>query len=168
MNICSLYLCGEKALSGMSPRRKRARKILNPPGIKALTPQTRGGGVLNEEPVVLLLEELESIKLCDYEAMSHHEASQLMGVSRPTFTRIYASARKKVATAFVEVRELIVEGGSVYYDSDWFQCQGCGCNFNHNDAMPPPSVCPLCGSHRIRNAVESENVEIDHHQKSVL
>ncbi len=135
------------------------RKILGPPAIKGLLPRRRGGGVVNSEPVVMLLEEYESIKLCDYDLMNHNEASQIMGVSRPTFTRIYSSARQKVAKAFVEVSEIIVEGGKVYYDSEWFQCEECGCDFNHHDKMTTPEKCPLCGSSKVKNIVSNENCE---------
>ncbi len=137
----------------MSPRNKRIRKILRPPALKSLTPKSRGCKSVNVEPVMLLLEEFEAIKLCDYDLINHNEASVLMGVSRPTFTRIYSSARKKVATAFVEIREIIVEGGKVCYDSDWFQCDNCGCDFNHNNKTVLPTKCPLCGNSKISNIV---------------
>jgi predicted DNA-binding protein (UPF0251 family) len=135
----------------MSPRRKRMRKIFGPPAIKGFRPQRRGGGSIDKVPVILLLEEYEAIKLCDYDLMNHLEASEIMGVSRPTFTRIYASARQKIAQALVEVKEIVVEGGKVYYDSEWFECDDCSCNFNHQELSSKPGACPLCGGSNIRN-----------------
>ena len=38
--------------------------------------------------------------------MHHTEAARLMGISRPTFARIYESARRKIAQALVETREI--------------------------------------------------------------
>ncbi|PLX09884.1 MAG: hypothetical protein C0596_00975 [Marinilabiliales bacterium] len=100
------------------------------------------------------------MKLCDYDLLNHNEASQIMGVSRPTFTRIYSAARQKVAQSFVEVREIIVEGGKVYYDSEWFVCKTCGCDFNHHDKSSGPKSCPLCGSSDLGN-VATTNIDDD-------
>jgi hypothetical protein len=50
-----------------------------------------------------------------------------MGVSRPTYIRIYASALQKIAKAFVEGRLIFIEGGKVYFDSDWYRCNTCEC-----------------------------------------
>jgi hypothetical protein len=69
-----------------------------------------------------------------------------MGVSRPTFTRIYASARQKIANAFVEGKQISIEGGKVYFDSDWYQCQSCGCYFNNPEKDIKVEACPLCGA----------------------
>jgi predicted DNA-binding protein (UPF0251 family) len=124
-----------------------------------LRPHRRGGGQVRSEPVVLLLEEYESIKLCDYDLMNHNEASQFMGVSRPTFSRIYSRARQKVAKSFVEVREIIVEGGKVYYDSEWFECKNCGCDFNNSDMFSKSVKCPLCGSDEIINITADEDIK---------
>jgi predicted DNA-binding protein (UPF0251 family) len=144
----------------MSPRIKRTRKIFGPPAIKGLKPSCRGGGITKNKPVFLFLEEYESIKLCDYDLLNHNEASKAMGVSRPTFSRIYSAARQKVALAFVEVREIVVEGGKVYYDSAWFICNSCGCDFNHHNLEMNPDNCPLCGSNDISNLTSKEISEV--------
>ncbi len=141
----------------MSPRRKRIRKIYGPPSIKALRPNRRGGGAIKTDPVILLLEEYESIKLCDYDLLTHNEASQIMGVSRPTFTRIYSAARQKVAKSFVEVREIIIEGGKVYYDSEWYKCDICGSEFNHSVSISDKIICPLCGNTNVKNIIYNQD-----------
>lgn len=135
----------------MSPRIKVLRKVSNPPIIKGFrpygeNPEKSGGGTIQ-----LLYEEYESLRLCDYERFNHHQASLLMGVSRPTFTRIYASALQKIATAFVEGRQISIEGGKVYFDSDWYHCQKCGCYFNNPEKDQGVENCPLCGSRKINN-----------------
>jgi predicted DNA-binding protein (UPF0251 family) len=104
------------------------------------------------EPVFLLFEEYEAIRLCDYEGNNHSEASAIMSVSRPTFTRIYAEARRKMASALVEGRSLVIEGGKVFYDSDWFRCRSCGCYFNNPEKMQEVHNCPLCGSGEVEEA----------------
>lgn len=104
-----------------------------------------------KEPVMFLYEEYEALRLCDYDMFNHQQAAEAMAVSRPTFTRIYSSARRKLATSFVEGRKIILEGGKVYYDSDWHKCDKCSCFFNNPDMETSPENCPLCGSDMIKN-----------------
>ncbi len=61
-------------------------------------------------PVVLELDELEALRLCDAEGLTQEEAGQSMGVSRGTVQRLLASARKKVAAAITEGRALVIRG----------------------------------------------------------
>lgn len=51
------------------------------------------------ERVSLKFEELEALRLADLEGLSQSEASSGMGVSRHTFGRVLASARKKSRAA---------------------------------------------------------------------
>lgn len=133
----------------MAPRARIFRKILNPPPMKGFKPY---GHIVNEkvsEPVLIHFEEYEAFKLCDYDMYNHHQASVIMGVSRPTFTRIYASVRKKVAKAFAESRQISIEGGKVYFDSDWYSCESCRCYFNNPQRNIEIANCPLCKSEKI-------------------
>lgn len=130
----------------MSPRPSKSRKILNPPSLKGFKPYGNELKQAEESPVFLLYEEYESIRLCDYEGINHVEASALMNISRPTFTRIYAVARGKIARAFVEARQIVIEGGKVYFDSEWSFCRDCQCFFNNPDKTREITHCPLCGS----------------------
>ena len=57
----------------------------------------------------LELRELEALRLCDAEGLDQAEAGQRMGVSRGTVQRLLGSARRKVATALVESRALVIE-----------------------------------------------------------
>jgi predicted DNA-binding protein (UPF0251 family) len=134
----------------MSPRIKKSRKVLSPPPVKGFKPY--GGTVSGDNPpetVYLHFEEYEALRLCDYDMYNHHEASLFMGVSRPTFTRIYGAARQKIAQSFVEGRPISVEGGKVYFDSDWHHCSGCGSYFNNPEKEIAPEKCPLCNSNQI-------------------
>jgi uncharacterized protein len=156
MNNSSLSLYRTKDHK-MSPRRKRLRKVLNPPVIKGFKPygldvESRDGSVVN-----MHYEEYEAIRLCDYDMHNHDAASLMMGVSRPTFTRIYAAARQKVARAFVEGSRISIEGGKVYFDTDWYHCRGCRCYFNNPEKEEAVQSCPLCGDSKIAE-VEVDNV----------
>ena len=56
--------------------------------------------ILESEPtkeVSIDFEEYEALNLCDYELLNQAEAARLMKISRPTFTRIYESVRRKIA-----------------------------------------------------------------------
>ena len=75
--------------------------------------------------------------------MNHLEASRLMGVSRATFARIYESARRKIARALVETREIRSVFGNAVLDKSWYECNSCHARFTipltvHNQK------CPMC------------------------
>lgn len=59
------------------------------------------------------LDEFEAIRLVDYEGLGQAKAAELMGISRPTVTRIYASARRKIAEALTQGKAISIEGGPV-------------------------------------------------------
>ncbi len=112
-------------------------------------------GTTNESlSVVMNLEEYESIRLSDFDLHGQMKAAELMQVSRPTFARIYESARRKVALAFMEGRPIVFEGGKVYFNSEWHSCNSCGCWFNHPEKEKELKNCPLCGSSEIEQIKE--------------
>ncbi len=59
------------------------------------------------------LDEFETIRLLDYQGLDQEKVAELMGISRPTVTRIYASARKKIAQALTEGKAICIEGGPI-------------------------------------------------------
>jgi uncharacterized protein len=137
------------------PRPKRIRKMTNPPHFKGYKPIGIEG---DNEPVTLNFEEYEAIRLSDYEMHGQVKASEIMEISRPTFARIYESARRKVAQAFVTGKAIIFEGGKVYFDSDWFCCKQCGCNFNHPEKDKEIVRCALCGSESIEQCPDFKDL----------
>jgi uncharacterized protein len=151
----------------MSPRIKILRKVCSPPIIRGLKPYGEDIEKFNAEPISLLFEEYEALKLCDYDKLTHLEASKLMGVSRPTFTRIYASVRQKIAQAFVEGRQITIEGGKVYFDSDWYHCSNCNCNFNNPNKSKQIFACPLCSSTNIKE-FDDKIFSFDNNSKDCL
>ena len=64
----------------------------NPPHFKGFRPI---GLPEENHPVVLNYDEYEAIRLSDFELYGQVEAAQVMGISRPTYARIYESARRK-------------------------------------------------------------------------
>lgn len=130
----------------MSPRIRVLRKVLNPPIINGFKPYGQESEQQKLDSVNLLFEEYEAMRLSDYNKLNHQQASIKMGVSRPTFTRIYASALQKVAKAFVEGRQITIKGGKVYFDSDWYHCNSCKSYFSHPEKDKTVESCSLCGS----------------------
>lgn len=64
------------------------------------------------ECVTIKFEELEALRLADLEGITQSEACVNMGISRHTFGRILATARKKVARSLVESLPIVVTGGT--------------------------------------------------------
>ncbi len=96
-----------------------------------------------EFEIILTLEEYESIKLSDYELLRQEDAASQMNVSRPTFTRIYENARRKVAKAFVEGRDILFKGGN-YHSTDWQRCDNC--DITYSIFTGEDSICPICSN----------------------
>jgi predicted DNA-binding protein (UPF0251 family) len=103
--------------------------------------------------ISLQYEEYEAIKLADYDNKSQEEAARIMDVSRPTFTRIYEKARKKVAEAFVEGKTILIEGGDVAFDKQWYRCNACHKVFHAEQEKK--IQCVSCGSDDIEHINES-------------
>ena len=130
----------------MSPRNKRIRRVGSPPVLQGFKPI---GLPHNEENIVsILYEEYEAFRLVDYSGLKQEEAAKIMNVSRPTFTRIYNSCLKKMAKAFAEGNSIIIEGGDVKFDKQWYRCNDCVTVFHHHDEEN--QECISC---------ESENIE---------
>lgn len=134
-------------------RPKKLRKVINPPLIKGFRPIGQEPGK-DRTPIVLDYDEYEALRLTDYELQNHLQAAVVMQVSRATFTRIYAAARRKVAASLVEGRPIVFRGGSVYFCSEWYLCSRCSCYFNHPDKDIPAITCPLCQSSKVTQCEE--------------
>lgn len=64
--------------------------------------------------ITLLQEELEALRLADLEGLTQQQAAERMAVSRSTFQRIAARARRQVALALVDGHALQIEGGTFH------------------------------------------------------
>lgn len=60
------------------------------------------------------LDELEAIRLADYEGRYHEQAAREMKVSRATFGRIVNEARRKVAEALIGGKALKIETNDIH------------------------------------------------------
>lgn len=106
------------------PRPTNCRRIGQPPCVARFKPA--GKPCRELESVTLTLDEFEVIRLTDLEGMYQAQAAQLMGISRPTLSRIVESAHAKIARMLVHGMELRIEGGFVTTEGE------------------PGSACPRC------------------------
>lgn len=60
------------------------------------------------EKVILDFDEMEAIRLCDYEGLYQEECAQKMGISRTTFSRVIQQARKKVSEALLHGKAIVM------------------------------------------------------------
>ena len=97
------------------PRPRKNRKVCHFPRNLSFSPTELIG---EKEPVLLTVDEYETLRLIDLEGFSQEGCGEWMGVARTTVQMIYASARKKLAQMLVEGRQLRIEGG------DYRLCDG--------------------------------------------
>jgi len=89
------------------PRPKKPRFVSGYPTLTAFIPE----GVPATGEVSLSVEELEAVRLSDFEGLDQESAANLMEVSRQTYGRILARARHCVSAALITGKVLRIEGG---------------------------------------------------------
>lgn len=89
------------------PRPKKPRFVSGYPTLTAFIPE----GVTVTGQVFLSLEELEAIRLSDFEGLDQESAANLMEISRQTYGRVLAHARCVISEALVTGKALKIEGG---------------------------------------------------------
>lgn len=148
------------------PRPRIMRRVGFKPGVTHFRPSGRNVRVES----LLTIDELESVRLNDYEELDQEKAAKKMGISQPTFHRLLLSARRKIADALVNGKAIRIEGG-VYkmMPGRGFSrgrgrmggfaagpggscvCPKCGAKATHQIGMPCyQQKCPKCGSSMTR------------------
>jgi len=122
-------------------RPQKCRNIFIPPRMKGFRPF--GLQSCNHSPVRLKYEEYESLRLINYEMLSHEEAAKKMNISRPTFTRIYNQMLKQIARSFVEGKSIEISGGNYSMEKEWYRCKKC---FKLIEGMQNHFRCGNCSS----------------------
>lgn len=90
------------------PRPKKCRRVCRLPQTDLFFPRDYQN---NQEPIVISIDEFETIRLIDYENLSQEECGKVMQIARTTVQLIYGHARTKISKALVEARPLKIEGG---------------------------------------------------------
>ena len=130
------------------PRPKNDRIVNEPPLYSEFKPIGVSGVSLKQ--VLLSLDELEALRLADYQGLSHEEAAEEMNISRSTFSRLIEQARKKIADFLVHGKLLTIDGGSVHFRNNIIRCLDCGYMFKTNINVPLQN-CPDCDSINLLN-----------------
>ena len=133
------------------PRPPKCRRVEFMPEVTVFKPA--GVRLAEMEEEILLLEELEALRLKDVEGLEQEECADRMQVSRPTFQRVLSSAREKVARALVEGKAIRIEGGSYRLAARKLRCEDCSYEFEAPVAMyrqGAGAACPRCGAHHGR------------------
>ncbi|SDS02136.1 Predicted DNA-binding protein, UPF0251 family [Polaribacter sp. KT25b] len=133
------------------PRPKKKRKVDHPPKMLGFKPF--GIRFCDTEHIVMQFEEYETVKLVIYDKLSQDAAAEKMEVSRPTLTRIYNSALKKIGKAFVEGKSILIKGGDFEFEKDWYKCKTC---FKLVDGVKDDAICGDCPSDE-KNELENLN-----------
>lgn len=104
------------------PRNRKCRRVCAEPRVHGFWPEQA-----DAPPVILSVEELEALRLCDLEALDQHEAAECMEVSRGTLQRILYAAHQKVAQALVAGQGIVIRGGQYAVRQEPCRC-GRGCS----------------------------------------
>lgn len=91
-------------------RPQKQRCICSVPQVTGFSPQ----GCERSGNINLTYDEYEVIRLLDHKRMTQEQCAGRMGISRPTVTRIYDEARRKVADMLANGRTLTIGGGDVF------------------------------------------------------
>jgi predicted DNA-binding protein (UPF0251 family) len=92
------------------PRPLKCRRVAFLPEATYFKPAGIPLRLLDE--VILSVEEAEAIRLKDLEGLEQEQGAEKMNISRPTFQRVLASARQKIADALLNGRAIRIEGGN--------------------------------------------------------
>jgi predicted DNA-binding protein (UPF0251 family) len=134
------------------PRPRRCRWIRALPNVSYFKP--RGIPLAQLEEVILNVDEHEAIRLSDVKGLEQEEAAERMKVSRQTFGRVLASARRKIADAIINAKAIRIEGGDFVVADRIFRCHVCGYTWEVPCGIPRPVSCPACGNSNIHRADE--------------
>ena len=88
-------------------RPTKPRKIIFDPNVTYFKP--RAVPLSELEEVDLEVDELEALRLCDFEDLSQIKAAKKMGISQSTLQRILTSARRKVSEALIKGKAIKIK-----------------------------------------------------------
>lgn len=142
------------------PRPKKCRRVCALPQNTAFLPADGSG---KKQPVILTVDEYETIRLIDREGFSQEECGGYMKIARTSVQQIYASARKKVADALVDGLPLRIEGGDYRLcngEEAFGRCAGCQ---KRRNAVRMQKQKSAKGAANMKIAVTYENGQIFQH-----
>lgn len=123
-------------------RPRKCRWVVREPGVTFFKPQ--GISLKTLEHAQITVDELEALRLSDYEGLSHEVVAQQMKVSRPTVTRMLAKAHRAVADALVNGKAIRIEGGDYCLEGLDACCPRCGQRLQPPSLVKAASLCAKC------------------------
>jgi predicted DNA-binding protein (UPF0251 family)/DNA-directed RNA polymerase subunit RPC12/RpoP len=140
--------------------------IENAPAVPFFVPSEEGIPEVSKN--ILLVEELEALRLKDLEGLEQEECAEKMEISRATFQRILLSAREKVADSLVNGKLIHIDGGNYTFHMCSVKCMVCGKEWmeSHENLMAVKNgeyTCPDCGS---ANILREQSCRGMHHHKN--
>jgi len=124
------------------PRPKLVRKIGYIPTVTYFKP--RGVPVRQLQEVIIGFDELEALRLSDFEGLYHDRAAKIVGVSRQTLGRMLEEVRKKVVDALINGKALKIECNPSTKILAQFVCNKCDYVWQGTFEVKKPSCCPSC------------------------
>jgi len=126
------------------PRPQKCRRVAYLPEVTYFKPAGIPLSTLGE--VVLSVEEAEALRLKDLEGLEQGEGAEKMNISRPTFQRVLASARQKIADAILNGKAVNIKGGNFETAFNRFRCRR-GHEWDlAKSANAAPEYCPTCST----------------------
>jgi uncharacterized protein len=125
------------------PRPPCCRRIAGRPPCSMFKPAGVPASMLDQ--ITLGLDEMEALRLADFQGLYQEDAARQMNVSRQTFGRILEAAHKKVAEALTQGKVLCIEGGTVEMARKRvFRCRTCKARWELPCGTGRPQKCPEC------------------------
>jgi len=91
-------------------RPRRIRRIFFKPDVTYFKPA--GIPMIRLKETTLSFDELEAIRLIDYEGMEQNRAGKKMKISQSTLSRLLREGRKKLADAIITGQAIKIQGGN--------------------------------------------------------
>ncbi|WP_341534012.1 DUF134 domain-containing protein [Sporosalibacterium faouarense] len=111
-------------------RPRKCRRVAFIPENKHFIPLENQGNKANE--VILKVEEVEAIRLKDFQNLSQEDCAKKMEISRQTFQNIIGSARRKIAEALIEGKSIKIYGGNYHLKPHQKRCRKCQKEFGND------------------------------------
>ena len=91
-------------------RRKKIRYVQSMPEVVLFSPR---GKVGRPDEIELKVDQLEAIRIADYQGLDQSQGAEIMGISRSSFGRILREGRKIIADALINGKIIRVRIGDV-------------------------------------------------------
>jgi predicted DNA-binding protein (UPF0251 family) len=158
------------------PRPKKCRRVGFIPKCLQFVPYSMEQELSGE--VVVSIEEIEAIRLSDFEGLEQNDCAERMGVSRGTFQRIINVARQKIADALINGKSIRIEGGCYKREQCTLICKCCGhqwkdacsgtgeqssekCSYCNSEEVECMEQGNTCGKHCRRFSMEQYDIYDD-------